>query len=97
MKYYILLPTSNIKEVGEIPQCQEYKVYQDLDSIQNNIDGELEINAIKISEIKLSKKGKYTSFISSPIPSTFLVLENDLLKKIKKHRIEGYRNRELKN
>lgn len=91
MKYFKLTFSSNIKEVGRIPQSEECimgDIQQDFIPWQGRIDFNF-----KLPEPNLEKKSKQTSFIKVvAIPTTFLVIDDSLLTFLQNFNIGNYQN-----
>ena len=82
MKFYKLTFSSNVKEVGKIPQSEECligDIQQDFIPWQGKIDFDF-----NLPEPNLEKKSKQTSFINVvAIPSFFIVIDDELLNFLK--------------
>lgn len=91
MKYYKLSFSSNVKEVGKIPQSEEClagDVQQDFIPSEGKIDFDF-----KLPEPNLEKKSKQTSFINVvAIPSRFLVIDDELLNFLRVFDIGNYQS-----
>ncbi|WP_066225024.1 hypothetical protein [Formosa haliotis] len=91
MKYYLLTFSSNVKEVGKIPQSEECLIG---DIQQDFIPWEGVINfGFKLPEPNLEKKSKQTSYLNVvAIPSFFLVIDDELLNFLRGFKICNYQD-----
>lgn len=92
MKYYNLKPSSNVKEVGDIPQSQECIIgdlRQDFIPWEGKIDFDF-----KLPEPNLEKKAKQTSYIDVVAIHSyrFLVIDDILLAFLKNYNIGNHQN-----
>lgn len=92
MKYYNLRPSSNVKEVGDIPQSQECivgDIQQDFIPWEGKIDFDF-----KLPEPNLEKKSKQTSYINVVAIHSylFLVIDDNLLAFLKNYNIGNHQN-----
>lgn len=96
MKYYKLTFSSNLKEVGRIPQsenCNVGDIQKDFIPWQGKINFDF-----KLPEPNLKKKSKQTSYINVvAIPSFFLVVDDSLLNLFKKFNIGNYQSWKIKS
>lgn len=91
MKYYKLTFSSNIKEVGKIPQSEECligDIQQDFIPWQGKIDFDF-----KLPEPNLENKSKQTSYINVvAIPSFFIVIDDEFLNFLRVFNIGNYQD-----
>jgi hypothetical protein len=96
MKYYKLDFSSNVKEVGKIPQSHNIvtigDIQQDFIPWQGKIDFDFEL-----PEPIIEKKAKLTSYINViAIPSFFIVIDDKLLKLLKSFDLGNYQEWKIK-
>ncbi len=96
MKYYKLDFSSNVKEVGKIPQSEECITIGDIQ--QDFIPWQGKINfEFNLPKPILEKKSKQTSYINViAIPSFFIVINDELLNLLKTFNIGKYQNWKIK-
>ncbi|WP_064966320.1 hypothetical protein [Tenacibaculum ovolyticum] len=92
MKYYKLISSSNIKEVGKIPQSEDC-IIGDLRQEFIPWEGEIDFD-FKLPEPNLEKKSKQTSYIDVVAihPYRFLVIDDILLAFLKNYNIGNHQN-----
>ena len=91
MKYYKLTFSSNIKEVGKIPQSEEGS-FGDIKQDFIPWEGIIDVN-FKLPEPNLEKKAKQTSLIHVAfIRSTFLVIDDQFLALLAEFNIGNYQD-----
>lgn len=94
MKYYKLTFSSNINEVGTVPQSEECimgDIQQDFIPLQGEIDFDF-----KLPEPILEKKAKQTSHIKVVAISRFLVIDDNLLNLLKSFSIGNHQSWRIK-
>ena len=92
MKYYKLTNSSNTKEVGAYPQCENIKYLGDIQKSIIPWQGIIDFD-FKLPEPNLVKKAKQTSLVNVvAIPALFLIIDDILLKFLKKFNLGNYQS-----
>ncbi|CAL2082648.1 conserved protein of unknown function [Tenacibaculum sp. 190524A02b] len=95
MKYFELKNSTNIKEVGKLPQSED-GYFGDVQQSFIPFEGLIDFD-FKLPEPKLEKKAKQTSFLNVIITSgKFLVIDDDFLNFLKDFNIGEYQSWKIK-